>query len=163
MFSKPPKHRVISQQRKSNSRYATSNYTYRRKAHFVTPPEVAFFHTLTSAVNTQDYYIIPQVHLSHLFDHEIKGQCYQGAFSKINQKSVDYVICTRKYLNPICAIELDDSSHNRADRMARDKFVNDLFQSVNLPLIRVNIKQKQDIIALKHQLSQIQIPTNFKF
>ncbi len=140
-----------------------SDYSYERKFNLVTPTELEFFHILQSAVNKEDYYIVPQVHLSTLFKHKIKGQNWYGAFQHINRKSVDFVICTLKGLNPVCGIELDDDSHSRTNRVKRDEIVENLFEKTNLPLLRISVYEMRDREALKIKLSQIPIPDIFIF
>ncbi|MDD5369401.1 MAG: DUF2726 domain-containing protein, partial [Anaerolineaceae bacterium] len=40
-------------------------------------------------------------------------------------------------MRPRFAIELDDRSHERADRVERDEFVDQVFAAANLPLVRI--------------------------
>jgi hypothetical protein len=47
------------------------------------------------------------------------------------------VLCDRNAVRPLLAIELDDSSHNRADRKARDAFVDSALKAAGLPIIHV--------------------------
>jgi hypothetical protein len=49
-------------------------------------------------------------------------------------------------MKPIYAIELDDSSHDRQERVKRDYFVNNAFRTVGLPLLRADCKE-----AYSHQ------------
>ena len=142
---------------------ADTKYSYKRKRRLVTDNELSFYHTLRRAINRQYYCILPQVHLSSLFKWDIKGQSYKGAKSKIDRKSVDYVICTLKGLNPICGIELDDKTHNQPDRMKRDKFVNELFRQANLPLIRIPQKHKNDVNRLKANLQTVPLSIHLDF
>ena len=37
----------------------------------------------------------------------------------------------------ICAIELDDSTHSRADRIERDNEINRIFNEARIPLARI--------------------------
>ena len=80
--------------------------------------------------------MFPQVHLSALLDHKVKGQDWRIAFRHINGKSVDYVLCDKATLQPVYAIELDDYTHERRDRVARDSEVERMFKVANLPLVR---------------------------
>ena len=102
------------------------NYAYQRKWNLITKSELKFFQLLLKVVDSY-YYVIPQVHLSTLFQHKVWGQNWRAALSRIQRKSVDYVICCRQKLVPICAIELDDLSHQKEDRKKRDKVVEDIF------------------------------------
>lgn len=85
-------------------------YQYSRKAEFITPSEKEFFKIL-SEVAADRYYIFPQIHLSSLFKNETKGRYYKLAFQIINRRSVDYVLCDKTTLEPVYAVELDDSTH----------------------------------------------------
>ncbi len=51
-------------------------------------------------------------------------------------------------------IELDDASHERKDRKVRDMFVNDLFASVGIPLIRIHVSEVDQIEMLVAKLAQ---------
>ena len=122
---------------------AMKDYKYRRKLYLVIRSELRFFKTLLSVVN-QFYYVIPQVHLSTLLNHKTWGQNCRGALSRINRKSVDYVICSRENLVPICAIELDDKSHDWADRIERDRWVEQILKDAGLPLVRIRTHRARE-------------------
>lgn len=110
-------------------------YRYQRKQYLMTRAEHDFFLKL-QAIYSANYSIFPQVHLSTIFDHQVKGQNWKGALSTIDRKSVDYLICDKANLRPLVAIELDDWSHDRADRQTRDDLVESIFVQADMPLIR---------------------------
>ena len=112
-----------------------SNYKYYAKSYIMTQREGEFFKTLNEVLGSK-WYVVPQVHLSALLNHKVKGQNWKGAFQHINGKSVDFVLLSKETTKPICAIELDDSSHDRADRSARDDEVERIFKQANIPLAR---------------------------
>ena len=86
--------------------------------------------------------------LADFIDHE------DGAgFNKISQKHVDFLIFRNEDWLPMMAIELDDSTHNTADRRKRDAFVNNLCPHIGLPLLRINVKEIEDLSALVRKLS----------
>ena len=60
--------------------------------------------------------------------------------NKIDRKHVDFLLCDAKTMKPIAGIELDDKSHQREDRKERDEFVEKVFQSARLPLVRFPAK-----------------------
>lgn len=82
------------------------------------------------------YYVFPQVHLSALLNHRVKGQEWKYAFSHINGKSVDYVLCDRVTLHPTYAIELDDYTHNKTNRRQRDREVERILEEADITLVR---------------------------
>lgn len=111
-------------------------YEYTKRNSIMSQAENEFFDMLNIAVGS-DYLVFPQLHLSALLDHKIVGQGWKGAFGHINLKSVDYVICSKASRSPIVAIELDDDSHSREDRMRRDKEVDRMFSAAKIPLLRM--------------------------
>lgn len=100
----------------------------------MTIAEENFYKKLTSALHN-NFIIVPQAHLSMIFNHTVYGQNWRGAFSVINGKSIDFLIIDRGTFQPLLGIELDDSSHERHNRQERDKIVNAIFKQTNLPLI----------------------------
>jgi very-short-patch-repair endonuclease len=97
------------------------------------------------------YYLFTQVHLPTILDHKVVGQNWKGAFSHINGKSVDFVVCDKAYIKPLLAIELDDKSHEREDRIDRDEIVDQMLKEAGMPLLRFGNNgsfNKEEIIRL---------------
>jgi hypothetical protein len=86
------------------------------------------------------YDVYPQMKLDKIFYVESQKayRYYLGWLRRINQKSVDFLIVNKSTQTPVFAIELDDSSHEKEDRIDRDKFVGELFRRNDFPLIRFN-------------------------
>jgi len=101
----------------------------------MTKSESEFFRMLVNVANDR-YFIFPQAHLSAILDEKIKGQNWKYAFRHINGKSVDYVLCDKITLKPTYAVELDDYTHEYADRQERDKEVERMLQCAGIPLVR---------------------------
>jgi very-short-patch-repair endonuclease len=128
--------------------FKNNTYSYTAKDLLMTRTETEFFVKLEHAV-TERYYVFPQVHLSSLLDHHVKGQEWKYAFSHINGKSVDYVLCDRQTLRPTYAIELDDYTHEKADRRERDAEVERIFEEAELPLVRFRNKDVSEADIIK--------------
>jgi len=128
-----------------------STYRYQRKEFFMSRPEHVFFDILVSIVGDR-YYVFPQLHLSTLL--LSKGQDWYGARGHITQKSVDFVICDKAYIKPLLAIELDDSSHERAGRQDRDAEVERIFKEVGLPLLRFPNQSQYNKGEIRNQIFQ---------
>jgi hypothetical protein len=94
------------------------------------------FYTHLQELFGDRFLIFPQVHISAIIDHKVKGQSWRKAFFNINGKSVDYVFCDKEHVEPILAIELDDPSHKWRRRVRRDQEVEQMFREANLPLFR---------------------------
>lgn len=110
-------------------------YKYKRKDFLISRPEHEFFDILVGVVGSK-YNIFTQVHLPTILEHKVVGQNWKGAFSHINGKSVDFVVCDKAYIKPLLAIELDDKSHEREDRIERDGIVEQMLEEAGMPLLR---------------------------
>lgn len=124
-----------------------SKYKYYAKPYIMTKRENDFFKILNEIFGAR-WFVIPQVHLSALLNHKVKGQNWNAAFRHINGKSVDFVLVGKESYKIICAIELDDSTHLSSDRIARDEEVERIFQNAKIPLARIGKFEnmtKQDI------------------
>lgn len=110
-------------------------FQYTAKDCFMTATEKDFFQKLYKVAG-EKYYIFPQAHLSSILNHKVTGQPWKGAFSHINGKSVDYVLCDKTTLKPVYGVELDDYTHEYSNRQERDKEVERMFQCANIPLVR---------------------------
>jgi len=111
-------------------------FQYKRKDFFLTRAEHECYDALVAGVGGSCY-VFAQVHLSSILDHRVAGQNTGAAFAHINQKSVDFLLCDKDYISPRLAIELDDRSHERPDRQARDHEVERIFRDAGLPLLRL--------------------------
>lgn len=128
---------------------ATLNYPYRRRDDFLSAAERNFFHVLYSIVG-HNYLVCAKVNLADLFYVPSRDSNeYRTYTNKIDRKHVDYVLCDPQTLIPRLGIELDDSSHNRADRQQRDYFVDNVFAAAGLPLLRVKVQRSYAINELE--------------
>jgi hypothetical protein len=116
---------------------------YASRGILLTHTEVAFFHVLRSM--TKDYLlIIPHVALRDLVSVVVDQSEYFTYYNKIDRKQVDFVLCDMKTLKPVFAIELDDASHKRPDRIERDTFVEKVFEEARIPLVRIPVSNNYD-------------------
>ena len=83
-----------------------------------------------------------------------RGGWNPGIANRISQLSIDFVI-----VNPdtsiVAAIELDDGSHERADRRAADARKTHVLRSAGIPLVRWHARQLPDASAIEAALPQI--------
>lgn len=75
------------------------------------------------------------------------------ARNRITAKHVDFLLIRRSDGRPLLGIELDDASHGRADRVERDRFVDEVFAQAGLPLLHVPAKQAYDPRELQQQVA----------
>ena len=114
-----------------------SRAPYERQAYFLSPAEKAFYDVLDALVG-EDVVICPKPAVREVL--RVRGNIRrdrQKYFNWISQKHVDFVLCDRETMQILCAVELDDSSHERADRRQRDAFMDKAFRKAKLPLFHI--------------------------
>lgn len=115
-----------------------------------TPAETNFYHTLVKVI-PEEYRIFGKVRIADVLkpQQHLQGRAWHEAFGKICAKHLDYVICRSDDLEIVCAVELNDRSHLKPDRMERDRFVRTIFRSSKIKLIEVEARRTYDISELK--------------
>ena len=78
---------------------------------------------------------------------------WQKAFNKISRKHFDFVLCNKNDYSIICAIELNDKSHNNKQRKERDAFLEKACKAASLPLIQIPAKAGYSLDEVKKELS----------
>jgi len=86
-----------------------------------------------------DYLIFSQVQLSRIIDVAPEAE-HQAWLNRINRMSVDFVICAADGAKILAAIELDDSSHDRPDRIKADSKKDKALLSAGVAIIRWPVK-----------------------
>lgn len=126
------------------------------KSTLLTKPEATFYNILKYKCDINELTVCPKVRMEDFIGvrNIREKQSYRG---RIKSRHVDFLICDR-YLNPLCGIELDDSSHNTWKAKKADNFKNELYKAINLPLFRVQTgtdfeSQVNKIIIDVHQKS----------
>ena len=130
----------------------STRFPYAKKDHFLSAGELRFYHVVKPLV-PDGFSLIAKVNQADLFYVQRPNE-NKGARNKIDRKHVDFVICESSSMQPALAIELDDSSHNRKDRIERDAFVNQVFKTAGLPLLHVKVVQTYDEIKLAEDIRQ---------
>lgn len=74
-------------------------------------------------------------------------------FNKIKAKHIDFVLIDNNGKIKLL-IELDDKSHENYDRQQRDKFLNEIFESLNINLLRIPAKNIYNIDELKNTIKE---------
>lgn len=110
---------------------------YRLKDNILSPAELSFFKVLQQAVQAE-VKLCPKVNLGDLF-YVSKPHGNLAYRNKIDRKHVDFLLCDSKTIKPLLGVELDDASHLRKDRQARDQFVDSVFEAAGLPLLHVKV------------------------
>jgi hypothetical protein len=122
---------------------------FSRRKYLLTPPEKRFYNVLRRIVDGNK--IMAKVRLADLVDPDARHLLRESNFDFIKSKHIDFVICDAA-LSPIIAVELDDSSHRRPDRAARDRDVNRILEIASLPILRVPTRRSYNGADIKKQL-----------
>ena len=130
------------------------NYSiYHLRKSILTKNELEFYEILERIVEG-NLVICPMVRLADIFSVD-SGKGSQSALNRINSRHVDFLLCQKETLTPFVAIELDDKSHQRVNRIKRDEFVNQLFEHARLPLLRYPAKQSYSVKDVGDKLNPI--------
>lgn len=133
----------------------TTESRYNLNDSLVTEAEQEFLKALEQAVGGR-YRIVPQVPLSGIVKPKDSNYHYTNYhdFNRISAKKIDFVLYDKENWTPRLAIELDDRSHLRWDRMKRDVFVNELMEGVGLPILHVPTSYSYDQEGLRLEISE---------
>ena len=127
---------------------------YFARERLVTKTELRFFRSLRKAVQGE-WEIFAMVRIADLLRVKKGTKNKRIWINKILAKHVDFVLCDRNSLKPLLCIELDDSSHERPDRIERDKFVDEAFDAANLPLIRIPVSENYPPAELRNVIREM--------
>ena len=117
---------------------------YKKKSFLLTKTEYNFDKVLSEIVGDK-YYIGRQVPLSSIVE---VTSTYKPYRSKIDKKTIDFVLFNKAGYTPHLAIELDDPSHLRWDRIERDEFVQDVLEKAGIRLKRIKSAYSYDGMEL---------------
>lgn len=126
---------------------------YEKRPSLVTDAEHRFFRALIDA-GQQRWTICPMVRLADVIrvrPQAVQAQTWQG---RILAKHLDFVLCDPATLEARLAIELDDATHERPERQARDEFLSAALAASKLPLLRVPVAERYDTEQLRAAIEQ---------
>jgi len=107
-------------------------YPYLAEKPLFTSAERSFLGVLDQAVGS-DYRIFGKVRVADVLS--VKKGGGKAAFFRISAKHFDFLLCRPDDLRPVCAIELNDQSHQQKDRQGRDDFLTEACKAAGLPLL----------------------------
>lgn len=130
------------------------DYPYRLRDDFLSPAEASFFQVLRRAVEGWAL-VCPKVALGDLFFAQIGDhRANRISTNRIDRKHVDFLLLDPQTARPLLGIELDDKSHQRADRKQRDALVEGVFAAAQLPLARVPVQHGYNVAELQALLRE---------
>jgi very-short-patch-repair endonuclease len=126
---------IYSQIKGRGRRRVEQPFSYKSRQKLFTPSETTFLYALERAVGDH-YRIFGKVRLADIVDTEVYRGVRDKAFGLIAYKHVDFLLCDKSDLSIVCAIELDDRTHQSEKRMIKDAEKTYALNSAAIPLIR---------------------------
>jgi hypothetical protein len=120
-----------------------------------TPAERSFLGVLEQALDSR-YRVFGKVRLGDIAKPAkgLSNSKRTTALNRINQKHLDFVVCSTAELAVIGVIELDDRSHEREDRAGRDEFVDQVLLAAKVPIARFTAKKGYAIQEVRATLAE---------
>ena len=94
------------------------------------------FVKIKGIADKKGFTLLSKVRLLDLVEPQKGNPKYKTLFYKIQAKHVDFVICDEKLVARYI-IELDDSSHDQKDRIARDEFVDLVLKNTGYKILHI--------------------------
>ncbi len=130
---------------------SSTTFPFRIRDDFLSAAEISFYHVLVSVVG-ETLTVCPKVSLNDIF-FVSRPDLNQASRNRISRKHVDFLLCDRRSMRPRLGIELDDSSHAREDRKARDEFVEQVFAAAGLALVRIPTLRSYNLSEVASRLA----------
>jgi len=133
-----------------------TTFPYKKQNALFSPTERSFLGVLESVVQGR-YRVFGKVRLAAVLavDGGLTASARASAFNRIAQKHVDFLLCEPSTLAVIAVIELDDQSHQRPDRQARDGFLDAACTAAGVVLIRYPVRAAYTAAEVNEGLSRV--------
>lgn len=107
-----------------------------RKKYLLTKHEWAFYKKLKPVADEYGLNVIAKIRFADLVEVDTsQTKEFMKFFAKISSKHIDFGLVNPENMEVMYLIELDDSSHNKPDRIERDRFVNAVCEKAGYVLI----------------------------
>ena len=123
---------------------------YRRKF-LLTKNEYWFYKSLKEIADKYGFVVLAKIRFADLVEvsTEADKKEYMKYFGKIKSKHIDFILCKKDNLYPELLIELNDSSHNKEDRIKRDDFIKKIAEKVGYKMVFVSGTQNLEETIIK--------------
>ena len=127
---------------------------YRSRGALLSDGERRFYKTGLKPAVGQRYDISLKVSLTDVITLPAKLWDTPAGF-KIRQRHLDFVLCSKRAIKIIAAIELDDSSHLSHQQQAKDDFLADALHAAGVPLIRFPVYRRYDPERIRRAITGV--------
>ena len=127
---------------------------YERNSVLLSAAERSFLGVLEQALG-EGYRVCPKVRVADAISvrRPLPRGEWQRAFNRISSKHFDFILCRSTDLEIACAVELDDSTHQRHARQDRDMFLGEVCSVSSLPLLRFPAKVAYTVSDIRERLA----------
>ena len=156
---------TINTQTQLTTDIPAQNITYRYYPYIqrplLTQTEYTFYMALKQQCDRNGLLICPKVRMEDFINVTAQQDKlkYRGY---IKSRHIDFMICD-KWLNLIAGLELDDRSHQRPDVAQTDRFKDEVFRTIGLPLYRIRTSNEaydtQIEQIIRHMMTIRNLPT----
>lgn len=140
---------------KRQGRGEGTDAAYLQQPALFTPAERSFLGVLDLAVG-KDFRVFGKVRVGDVLAPKSRMDrgSRQTALNRINRKHFDFVLCRPGDLAVLCAIELNDSSHQQKHRQERDAFLADACRGADLPLVMFEARRAYSPVEISARIAE---------
>jgi hypothetical protein len=113
---------------------------YELEKSVLTKREMSFYEILSPIATKHELIILIKIRIADFVKVKAKqfekGSGFHSDFNVIAKKHVDFLLCNKECA-PVLCIEVQDSTHLKKDRTARDIMVRELYEAIGLPLLEI--------------------------
>jgi uncharacterized protein DUF2726 len=128
---------------------AKQSFPFAKRQYFFSAAERSLYEILRRLL--PEHVVFAKVGLGELVYVTRKGSEWRTHRNRIDRKHLDFVICNAD-LEPVVAIELDDSSHREQRRRDRDAFVDQVLAAAGIPIVHVAAQRGYRLDELRQML-----------
>ena len=129
-------------------------WPYAKKKYLLSKAEFSFYRVLSQACGGS-FVICPKVRLGDLI-YVRKGTDKRMSWvNRINRSHIDFVLCDPQTMQPLAAVELDDSSHDSERAKQRDAMKDKACAAAGLPLLRFKAQRSYDPAKIAERLLKL--------
>ncbi len=134
-------------------------HVFERQEALMSAAELKFFRALETAAGV-DYRLFSKVRLGDVVQPKrgTDRSAWQSAFGVIKSKHVDFVACDPNDMSFQFVVELDDKSHERPDRAARDMKVDDALAQAGIPIFHFPVKGAYSVQEIQSKIFETPAP-----
>jgi hypothetical protein len=133
----------------SETRGHRERLPYKKKDYLLSKAERSFYIALLNVLDQSSYSVLVKVRMLDLLYIPKSTEKLQSYQNKVQSKSIDFVVCSARYLSPLFVIEIGNSTSGKND------FVSQAFRDSGLQFIRVPQQQTYSEADISARISSV--------